>query len=261
MPLVLSTASQRMDHDVVPGLLVSLSIPTKKLNLDTNYLLPSAQAPAPSTTSATSTRVERTTSRQRQSRPHADETSSSTSRSNNSIDPNDLANDIAQLIRTHLITELTSSQAGSLTVRRAQRILARLGDIINSQLEQESDASSSDNSTESQPESDSDHNSDSSSVTSVDSSNDELSSESSTNSVEDSTNAPPSNRDRLEHCTVRHVTRRPIDHNCPICLEAMPRRRLSDLVWCKGQCGKSFHKFCFETWRETSAGVLRCVNW
>ena len=260
MPLALSATNRRMDCDVALGLLVSISNPTKKPKLDTNYLLPLAQTPTLLTTPATSTRVERSTSRQRQTRPQADETSSSASISDTCVRINDLLNDIEQYIRTRPITEITS-QADRLAVRRLQRTIARLKSTVNSQLEQERDISSSDGSTESESESDSDDNSDSSSVTSVGSGSAELSSESSTNSVEGSTNASSSNRGHLEHCTVRHVTRRPIDKNCPICCDPMPRHRLSELVWCKGQCGRSVHKACFETWREHAAGVLGCVIW
>ena len=64
-------------------------------------------------------------------------------------------------------------------------------------------------------------------------------------------------------CTAKHVQRRPIDEHCSICFDPMSMQ--DDLVWCKAQCGKNFHKECFELWRQqcqnSNGKRVTCGNW
>ncbi|KAF2424401.1 hypothetical protein EJ08DRAFT_663988 [Tothia fuscella] len=67
-------------------------------------------------------------------------------------------------------------------------------------------------------------------------------------------------------CDRSHVRRRSVNEECSICRdeEVMGLGSFEDLVWCKDGCGKSFHKECFDGWRETQGkdGVVppKCVN-
>ena len=35
----------------------------------------------------------------------------------------------------------------------------------------------------------------------------------------------------------------------------------NELVWCKAACGNNMHKDCFDKWRKSSGGGVRCVYW
>jgi hypothetical protein len=70
-------------------------------------------------------------------------------------------------------------------------------------------------------------------------------------------------------CTREHVRRRSINEVCPICYEdeLMGTLSLSELVWCKDGCGRSFHRRCWESWasvkREEGDRHVRlvCAFW
>lgn len=150
--------------------------------------------------------------------------------------------------RTELVDSIAEAVAESLrdviTARATENLAATLRDTITAQL-QARDTSSNDSTSDT---------TDASSAISFDT----LSDSDSEISDDESTAAP--------RCTANHVARRPIDRHCVICRERMSRRRLDELVWCKSECGKSFHKDCFERWRENSSqidsvGTLRCVIW
>ncbi len=63
------------------------------------------------------------------------------------------------------------------------------------------------------------------------------------------------------HCLQHHTSRRSIDEDCPICTMTMVNCRLSELVWCKQQCGRSVHKDCFEQMLVFASNSMRCVYW
>ena len=53
------------------------------------------------------------------------------------------------------------------------------------------------------------------------------------------------------------IKQRPVEGECPICYEEM--KATDSLVWCKGSCGNSLHKDCFNQWATTSKGSPTCV--
>lgn len=59
------------------------------------------------------------------------------------------------------------------------------------------------------------------------------------------------------------VPQRPLDESCPICFEDMNSNSEGDgdsnLIYCKGGCGKSVHTTCFEQWREFKSNKPQCV--
>ncbi|KAF2440110.1 hypothetical protein P171DRAFT_435915 [Karstenula rhodostoma CBS 690.94] len=59
-------------------------------------------------------------------------------------------------------------------------------------------------------------------------------------------------------CTLRHVRRRAVDNDCPICHEAF----LADepLAWCKRECGRTVHKACFADWEKACRDDGRVVT-
>lgn len=59
----------------------------------------------------------------------------------------------------------------------------------------------------------------------------------------DSTQSRPS-------CSRPHAHRRALDEGCAICSgdEILSEAGMSELVWCKAQCGSSVHKACFDEW-------------
>jgi len=64
-----------------------------------------------------------------------------------------------------------------------------------------------------------------------------------------------------QQCLLHQASRRSIDENCPICIMPMVNCMLSELVWCKRQCGRSVHKECFELMLELTSNNMRCVYW
>lgn len=72
---------------------------------------------------------------------------------------------------------------------------------------------------------------------------------------------PPS-PNPIRPCPIKHVKRRPIlNEDCSICCTVLVSETPGNLVWCKGACGNSFHKSCFDEWRIYAARPLRCVHW
>ncbi|KAL9115438.1 MAG: hypothetical protein Q9227_000759 [Pyrenula ochraceoflavens] len=52
--------------------------------------------------------------------------------------------------------------------------------------------------------------------------------------------------------------RKPIEGECPICyMDFDPDN--NELVWCKAACGNNMHKSCFDQWKRTSSGGVKCV--
>ena len=64
-----------------------------------------------------------------------------------------------------------------------------------------------------------------------------------------------------QQCLLHQASRRSFDEDCPICTMPMVNCMLSELVWCKQQCGRSVHKDCFEQMLELTANTMRCVYW
>ena len=59
-------------------------------------------------------------------------------------------------------------------------------------------------------------------------------------------------------CIERHVRRRAIDDECPICRQDFLLR--DGLVWCRSSCGRTVHRACFEAWEaECRAGGRRAT--
>jgi hypothetical protein len=62
-------------------------------------------------------------------------------------------------------------------------------------------------------------------------------------------------------CSDRHVKRRSVDADCGICLDSMSNTSPSQLVWCKSQCGNSFHQLCWAIWQAHCVNGDTCVVW
>lgn len=64
----------------------------------------------------------------------------------------------------------------------------------------------------------------------------------------------------LPHCDQVHVSRRALDQDCPICWCPM-EEDLPELVWCKSECGKTFHKECVDDWLNGPSRNSTCGQW
>ena len=63
-------------------------------------------------------------------------------------------------------------------------------------------------------------------------------------------------------CPRTHVRRRAIDDECVICRDGEPMTALplSELVWCKSECGRSVHKRCFRDWQDDCRAIGRSLS-
>jgi ribosome assembly protein YihI (activator of Der GTPase) len=60
--------------------------------------------------------------------------------------------------------------------------------------------------------------------------------------------SPSPNPATAPPCTLKHVRRRAIDEECPICQADFLQH--DQLVWCKSKCGRTVHRTCFDKWEE-----------
>lgn len=55
----------------------------------------------------------------------------------------------------------------------------------------------------------------------------------------------------------KHVRQRDTSEECSICLQEIEASDLPDLAWCAGQCGKNFHRGCFNRWLDVQVTKVR----
>ena len=87
-------------------------------------------------------------------------------------------------------------------------------------------------------------------------------------SEEDGQSSEPGRRNpsRLNDSSSRQETEepnesgpRPVDGDCPICLEDLNSG--DGVIWCKAQCGQNFHRDCINTWLDNNVAHKTCAYW
>ncbi|KAF2110964.1 hypothetical protein BDV96DRAFT_666744 [Lophiotrema nucula] len=56
----------------------------------------------------------------------------------------------------------------------------------------------------------------------------------------------------------RQVERRPIEGECPMCLEDMDVKDVANIEWCKTGCGNNIHRECLEKWKASKKTCIIC---